>query len=85
MDKLTGLFATWGLTRDSRHWFWLKIASLAGVILGFGWDGGALLKAGAYLGIPLTVVQSHWVVAAAFVLLWLAGSMDASDLPGAKK
>lgn len=69
-----------GLTRDSVTWLILKILSVCGMVASGAVDIPGL---GAWLGLTITPTESHWATALCVLVMWFAGSHDASPLKGA--
>lgn len=83
IPAVTPFFASIGLTRDWLGWAWLKIVSLATLVLSQAVD---LHGWATYLGIPLSETGVHWILTIAAIVMFVAGSHDSSALPaGAPK
>jgi hypothetical protein len=76
---LATFLAAKGFTRFSPTWLWSKLVALAFIVAAAGPD--FITSKFAWLGMPLTPVECHWVLAGAVTVLWLAGKYDASPLP----
>lgn len=79
---LTNLLMALGLTRDSKVWLWSRVIAIAYLVAAPGTD---LIGIAGWVGIPLSPVWAHRLVALAIVTLWFAGNYDASKLPGKPK
>lgn len=79
---LANLLISLGLTRDSQIWNWSRVIAIAWLVVAPGTD---LIGIAGWLGIPLSPVWAHRLVAAAIVVLWFSGNYDASKLPGKPK
>lgn len=77
---LTNLLIRFGFSRDDLTWLWLRLVTVAGLISSNVFDVPYWM---AYLGIPLSPMALHWIMATAAVVLWLAGRYNASPLPSA--
>lgn len=77
---LTRLLIRLGFSRDDLLWIWLQTVSVAGLISTNVFDMPYWL---GYLGLTVSPLVLHWIMAAAALVLWISGHYHTSPLPSA--
>lgn len=79
MTKVADFFTSLGWSRDDAKWFWAQLLSGATLIVSGVLDVGMVAD---YVGVHISDVTVHRIVAFCIVVLWLAGKMQTSRLFG---
>lgn len=82
MFGLTSLFLKFGWTRDDAKWLWIQILTLGTLISSGVFD---LASWFTYIGVPVTEITIHRILAVVAVILYIGGKFDKSSLPGDPK
>jgi hypothetical protein len=78
-NRFAGWLARLGFTRDWAGWLWLRIVSAATLLVSLSTD--TIHRGLEFLGMSIPDAWIHRALAAAVVLLWIAGKQDRSWLP----
>ena len=77
---LTRLFIYLGWSRDDWKFWWAQIVSLCALVVSGVFD---ITYWGDYLGLPVSPLVLHWIMALSAFVLWVSARHSATTLPSA--